>query len=87
MATQNQSLSAYVNSPAIMNRFIELLGEKKAKVFTSAIVSVCNGNNQLKECDPRTIIGVAAITDLSISPSLGQAYIVPYQRQAQFQIG
>lgn len=88
MATQ--SLSTYVNSPAIMNRFIELLGEKKAKTFTSAIVSVCNGNNQLKECDPRTIVGaagLAAMTNLSISPSLGQAYIVPYQRQAQFQIG
>lgn len=86
----NQSLSTYVNSPFIMNRFIELLGEKKAKAFASAIVSVCNGNTQLKECDPRTIVGaagLAAMTNLSISPSLGQAYIVPYQGKAQFQIG
>lgn len=88
MATQ--SLSTYVNSPVIMNRFIELLGEKKAKAFVSAIITVCNGNEQLKECDPRTITGaagLAATTGLSISPSLGQAYIVAYNKKAQFQVG
>ena len=86
----NQSLTAYVNSPNIMNRFIELLGEKKAKAFTSALISVCNGNDQLKECDSRTIVGaagLAAMTNLSISPSLGQAYIVAYNKKAQFQVG
>lgn len=90
MATTEQSLSAYVNSEPIMSRFVEVMGKKKAKVFTSALISVCNNNKQFADCDKRTIIGaagLAAITDLSISPSLGQAYIVPYKGRAQFQIG
>lgn len=86
----DQSLSAYVNTPVIMNRFVELLGEKKAKAFASALITICSGNQQLKQCDPRSITGaagLAATTGLSISPTLGQAYIVPYQGKATFQVG
>lgn len=86
----NQSLSTYVHTPPVEGRFVEVLGEKKAKVFISTLISVCNGNKQLLECDPRSIVGaagLAAITDLSISPTLGQAYIVPYKGKAQFQAG
>ncbi|MBR0061514.1 MAG: recombinase RecT, partial [Selenomonadaceae bacterium] len=78
MATQ--SLVAYVHDHVIENRFVEVLGKEKAKVFISTLISIYNGNHQLKECDPRSIAsaaGLAAITGLSISPTLGQAYIVP----------
>jgi len=90
MAMATQSLSTYVQSEPIAKRFKDVLGEKKAKTFTSALISVCNSNKQLQECDPRTIVGaaaLAAITDLSISPTLGHAYIVGYKGKAQFQIG
>ena len=90
MAEQQVSLSTYVHKPAIEKRFIDVLGEKKAKNFISTLISVCNGNYQLQECDKRSIVGaagLAAITDLSISPTLGQAYIVPYKGKATFQIG
>lgn len=86
----NQSLSTYVHQPFIEERFIEVLGEKKAKTFISALINICNGSKQLQECDPRSITaaaGLAAITDLSISPTLGQAYIVPFKGKATFQIG
>lgn len=87
------NLPAMLNSEVIKNRFHEVLG-KKATQFTSALLSVYNGNEQLQQCDPRSILGaagLAATVDLSLTPSLGQAYIVPYKSKgvyrAQFQIG
>lgn len=88
MATQ--SLSTYVQSAPVAKRFIDVLGDKEAKRFCSALISICNGSKQLQECDPRSITaaaGLAAVTGLSISPTLGQAYIVPYKGKAQFQVG
>ena len=86
----NQSLSTYVHQPLVEGRFIEVLGEKEAKRFISALINICNGSKQLQECDSRSITaaaGLAAVTGLSISPSLGQAYIVPYKGKAQFMVG
>lgn len=87
------NLPAMLNSEVIKNRFNEVLG-KKAPQFISALLSVYNGNDQLQQCDPRSILGaagLAATVDLSLTPSLGQAYIVPYKSKgvyrAQFQIG
>ena len=88
MATE--TLSTYVHQPFVEGRFIEVLGEKKAKTFISTLISICNGNPKLKECEHRSIVGaagLAAITDLSISPTLGQAYIVPFKGKATFQVG
>lgn len=89
----NNNLPAMLNSEVIKNRFNEVLG-KKAPQFTSALLNIYNGNEQLQQCDPRSILGaagLAATVDLSITPSLGQAYIVPYKSKgvyrAQFMIG
>lgn len=87
------NLPAMLNSEVIKNRFNEVLG-KKAPQFISALLNIYNGNEQLQQCDPRSILGaagLAATVDLSLTPSLGQAYIVPYKSKgvyrAQFQIG
>ena len=86
-------LPATLQSEKIKNRFAEVLG-KNAAGFMSALLSVYNSNNLLQTCDERSILGaagLAATLNLSITPSLGQAYIVPYKSrgvyQAQFQIG
>lgn len=88
------TLRKYIDDPTIKNRLIEILGEKKAAAFTSALLNIWNNNDQLQQCDPRSIMGaagLAATVDLSLTPSLGQAYIVPYKSKgvyrAQFQIG
>lgn len=88
------TLRKYIDDPTIKNRLIEILGEKKAAAFTSALLNIYNGNDQLQQCDPRSIMGaagLAATVDLSLTPSLGQAYVVPYKSKgvyrAQFQIG
>ena len=87
MATSN--LPALLNSDTIKNRFNEVLG-KNAGGFMSALLNIYNNNAQLQECDGRSILGaagLAATLNLSITPSLGQAYVVPFKGKAQFQIG
>ena len=92
MATQNQ-LRVVLNSEKIKTRFNEVLG-KNAPAFMSALLSVYNGNALLQQCSDMSILGaagLAATLNLSITPSLGQAYIVPFKSkgvyQAQFQLG
>ena len=85
----NQNLTAYINNPTISNRFVELLG-KDAPAFKAALLNVCNNNDLLQNCDPRSVVGaagLAASVHLSLTPSLGQAYIVPHRGKALFQIG
>jgi recombination protein RecT len=89
-APQQQSVQSLMNSKAIKNKVLSLLGsEKVAAGFISSVVSVANGNPQLKKADPMTVIGaamVAATLNLPIVPTIGLAYIVPYKGKAQFQI-
>ncbi len=83
------NLPALLQSDVIKNRFAEILG-KNAAGFTSALLNIYNGNNQLQQCDARSILGaagLAATLNLSITPSLGQAYVVPFRGKATFQIG
>ncbi|MBR3747134.1 MAG: recombinase RecT [Selenomonadaceae bacterium] len=87
-------LPALLKSDKIKTRFNEVLGKNSA-AFMSALLTVYNGNRQLQECDGLSILGaagLAATLNLSITPSLGQAYIVPFKGknnvyQATFQIG
>lgn len=83
MADLTKYLEAY--KPKIDER----LGENAA-AFRTAVLNVYNGSKQLQECDGRSIMGAAMMSttlNLPITPSLGQAYIVPYGKQAQLQIG
>lgn len=84
-----QSLRGLLETPAVRNRFDEVLG-KKAAGFISSIISATSMNAQLSKADPMSIMQaamIAASLDLPINPSLGFAYIVPYNGQAQFQMG
>lgn len=85
----NMNLPALLNNETIKNRFNEVLG-KNAAGFTSALLNIYNSNSMLQNCEPRSILGaagLAATLNLSITPSLGQAYIVPFKGKATFQIG
>lgn len=93
MAMPMVPLQQYLQGEKIKARFAEILG-KNAPAFMSAILSIYNGNPLLQKCDNKSIIGaagLAATVNLSISPAMGQAYIVPFRSkdsyQAQFQIG
>lgn len=85
----NATLPALLESDTIKNRFVELL-DKNAANFMQTLLVLYNSNNKLQECNPKSILaaaGLAATLNLSISPSLGHAYILPYKGQAQFILG
>jgi recombination protein RecT len=70
------------------------LGDKEvARKFVAEISSVVSQNYQLQECEAGSILSaglLAQSVNLSLAPSLGLAYLVPYNsksvKKAQFQI-
>ena len=84
MATQaitQKNFPAILSSEAVKNRFTEVLKEG-APAYISALLAIWNGNNYLQKCSPKSILGaagLAATLKLSITPSLGHAYILPYK--------
>lgn len=104
LQTQNQNtqltpikaFSNFFQGNSIKKKFDEVLGQN-ASGFISSVVSVVSQNNQLLNATHESIYGaalVAASLQLPIIPSLGLAYIVPYNQKvngqymqvAQFQI-
>ena len=88
---QPQTLQTLMSSSAVAKKLNEVLGsEKKASAFISSVISVANGNKQLRMCQPMSILSsamIAATLDLPVVPTLGMAYILPYKNTATFQIG
>lgn len=85
----NIQIKSYLEKPAVQSKFYELLGARKTN-FTTSLMQVVNDNNLLQSCDPKSIVNaaaMAAVLDLPINNSLGVAYIVPYGKNAQFQVG
>lgn len=92
-ATQqnNMSLGELMHSPAVVEKLNEVWNSPQmANSFMSSVISVANGNPQLRNAEPMSIIGaamVAATMQLQVIPTLGQCYIIPYGKKAQFQVG
>jgi len=92
MSTQvapTKDLRAFVESPAVKSRLQEMLG-KRATQFTTSLLQVVNSNKLLQNASKESIYTAAmtaAVLDLPIQNNLGYAWIVPYNKEAQFQIG
>ncbi len=89
MAQSDREFQQLLEKAGIKRRFEELLKDD-APAFVSSIFSIYNSNPKLRECSNTSILsaaGIAAALNLPINPSLGFAYIVPYNKQAQFQVG
>ncbi len=74
--------------PSMQQRFNDVLGDK-APAFLAGVISATNTNPKLLDAQPATVMGaamIAASLNLSVVPTLGQAAIVPYGGNAQFQI-
>ena len=87
------TLKSMINDERTKNKFKEMLGNKAAGFLTS-LMNTTNGNAQLQQADPNSILkagAIAATLDLPIDPNPGFAYIVPYnnkgKNEAQFQMG
>lgn len=85
----NVSHKDFFNAPAVKAKFQEVLKGKENE-FVASLLSVVTNNNLLVKASNESIMTAAmkaAVLNLPIEPSLGQAYIVPYGREAQFQLG
>ena len=104
LATQSglKEVSSFLNGEAIKSKFKEMMGDR-ANTFLSSAMTVISQNkllhNATKESIYNTLL-ISASLNLPINPSLGFAYIIPYnesykdeqgrwqKRQvAQFQMG
>ena len=92
-AKKENAFKALLQSESYQKRFREVLKDNTDS-FVSSLINIYNGNEYLQRCNSRSILGaavLAATLHLSITPSLGQAYVVPYKTkdgwQATFQIG
>lgn len=86
---KNMTLKGILSQDNVKARFNELLG-KKAPGFLSSLLAVVNDNDLLKKAKPESILAAAATAaalDLPINKNFGFAYIIPYGREAQFQMG
>ena len=81
----------YLANVDVKARLEDILG-KRAAAFGNSIVNIVSSSNQLKEIaknNPGSIMRAAmkaATINLPIDPALGQAAIVPYGKEAVFQI-
>lgn len=72
-----------LSEESVKTRFNEVLG-KKAPQFMASIVNVVSASQQLKQCQPNSIMAaafVAASFDLPIDSNLGFAALVPYDKK------
>jgi recombination protein RecT len=88
---KNMTLGELMHSPAVVGKLNEVWSSPQmASSFMSSVISVANGNPQLRRAQPMSIIGaamVAATMQLQVVPTLGQAYLIPYGSQCQLQVG
>ena len=93
-APQAQPLSALIKSPAVKERFAEVL-KTKGDSFLASVLTTVNNSALLQKAEPTTILSaamVAAVLGLPIVPSLGFAALVPFNNEktgvtvCQFQI-
>ena len=86
------TLRDYLNMEQVKRRFAEALGGNPGQ-FIATIIVASIINPDIQNCEPNSVINAAlqaASLSLSISPSLGQAAIIPFNskdgKKAQFQI-
>jgi len=98
-ATQKEnSIKTLLSRDDVKKRFGEMLGQK-ANAFLTSVMTAVQQNQNLAKADPTSIMfaaATAASLDLPVTPSLGYAYLVPYNtkqkdgsyiQMCQFQIG
>jgi len=88
VSTQQTAKSLF-GSPAVIQKLEGMLG-KRTKGFITNVLQVVQMNSLLSKADPMSVLtsaATAASMNLSVNPSLGEAYIVPFKGKAQFQVG
>ena len=90
--TAIQKVTNYMRSDIVKARFAEIVGDRNAAPYISSVLlAVANDQSgNLAKCDPKSIYISAlraATLRLSVDPSTGQAYLVPFGGQATLIVG
>ena len=86
---QETMIKNLMNSDDVKLRFTEVLKDK-APEYMNSIINLVNGDKELKECEPTSIVDaciIAASLDLSIDKNLDYVWIIPHKRKACFGLG
>lgn len=83
------TLPEYLKTDKVKKSIVDVTGKNPA-AFISPILVAFSGNEQLQKCEPSSIFSAAVFAagvNLSVDPSQGQAYLVPFKNKATLQIG
>lgn len=84
---QPKTVEKMMENKDVKKKFQDVLGSK-ANGFIASLITA--SKNDLKDVEPGSILKsamTAATLDLPIEQNLGFAYLVPYNKKAQFQLG
>ena len=88
---QQKKFSVLIQGDTYKNLINNTLGDKEiARQFIADISTVVSNNPALSNCQPASILSAGLMAQslkLSLTASLGFAYIIPFGDKAQFQIG
>jgi recombination protein RecT len=87
---QENSLKAIMRSDEIRSKFAEVIGDQNAGGYISSVLIAVSESAALQRCTPASIISSAlraATMRLSVEPSTGQAFLVPFRDKATLIVG
>lgn len=99
LANKNNQLDKKDNKKQEMNQLLTLMTDEikkalpaniKSERFQRIALTAFNGNAKLQECEPASFLAaMMQSAQLGLEPNtpLGQAYLIPYGRSVQFQVG
>ena len=97
IATNNTAAAA--TAPKTMQSYVKRMEKEIAKAlpsvmtperFTRIVLSAISATPKLGDCTPESFLGAmmtSAQLGLEVNTPLGQAYVLPYGKEAQFQLG
>lgn len=82
-----KTLSSFLAKPTVQAKLLNSLGtQHELQKFTSSIVSAISTNKDLQKCEYGSVVAsglLANALNLSLSPQLGFAYIVPFENRKE----
>lgn len=84
-----EALKTIINTESIQTQFRNALKDSSS-LFTASIIDLFTSDSYLQVCDPKLVVIEAlksATLKLPINKTLGYAWIIPYKKIPQFQIG
>lgn len=90
MTNELTVIKNYMRSDVVKSGFSEILGERGASAYIASVVIAVGNSEDLQKCTPKSIAVSAmraATLRLSVDPSLGKAYLMPFKGAATLVVG